>query len=83
MVMGLDCWRSEVKYNASDILLNNIFILIRSVCLSYCQLVRSILSTEYKYNTVDTVINDPAINDLLSPTTFFSCMEHFSIVNDL
>ena len=34
-------------------------------------------------NTVDPVINDPAINDLLSPTTFFSCTEHFSIVNDL
>ena len=34
-------------------------------------------------HTVDPVINDPAINDLLSPTTFFSCTEHFSIVNDL
>ena len=33
--------------------------------------------------TVDPVINDPAINDLLSPTTFFSCTEQFSIVNDL
>ena len=28
-------------------------------------------------NTVDPVINDPAINNLLSPTTFFSCTEHF------
>ena len=34
-------------------------------------------------NTVDPVINDPAINDLLSPTTFFSCTGQFSIVNDL
>ena len=33
--------------------------------------------------TVDSVINDPATNDLLSPTTFFSCTDHFSIVNDL
>ena len=33
--------------------------------------------------TVDPVINDPATNDLLSPTTFFSCTDHFSIVNDL
>ena len=33
--------------------------------------------------TVDPVINDPVINDLLSPTTFFSCTEHFSIVNNL
>ena len=33
--------------------------------------------------TVDPVIKDPAINDLLSPTTFFPCTEHFSIVNDL
>ena len=34
-------------------------------------------------DTVDPVINDPAINDLLSPMTFFSCTEHFSRVNDL
>ena len=33
--------------------------------------------------TVDPVINDPVINDLLSPTTFFSCTEHVSIVNEL
>ena len=33
--------------------------------------------------TVDPVINDPVIDDLSSPTTFFSCTEHFSIVNDL
>ena len=33
--------------------------------------------------TVDPVINDPATNDLLSPTTFFSCTDNFSIVNDL
>ena len=34
-------------------------------------------------NTVYPVINDPAINDLLCLTTFISCTEHFSIVNDL
>ena len=34
-------------------------------------------------STVDPVINDPVTNDLLSPTTFFSCTDHFSIVNDL
>ena len=33
--------------------------------------------------TVDPVINDPATNDLLSPKTFFSCTDHFSIVTDL
>ena len=34
-----------------------------------------------RFITVDPVINDPAINDLLSPTPFFSCTGHFSIVN--
>ena len=48
--MGLDYWRSEAKYSASDILLNNISILIQSVRFFCYQLVRSILSTNYEYN---------------------------------
>ena len=43
---------------------------------------REIFIAKYYY-TVDPVINDPAINDLLSPTTFFSCTEHLSKVTDL
>ena len=51
-----------------------------ALCRPYYTVYSEVCTIQY---TVDPVINDPVIDDLLSPTTFFSCTKHFPIFNNL